>query len=185
LANSSGSDVVTADAVPDWTAMRGRVRVDGELWCEGTTANSQHSLGAKLAYASAGEKLDAGELISTGTMPGCCGLELDRWIQPGQTVELEIDGIGTLANRVSPACSPTGAWPARTKADQKSPVTGDCHAGICGSRGLRCPRPPDTLGSSSARQTHGRSMRTEAWSRRCSGKRCGGTLPRPRRTGRA
>jgi 2-keto-4-pentenoate hydratase/2-oxohepta-3-ene-1,7-dioic acid hydratase in catechol pathway len=34
-------------------------------------------------------------------MPGCCGLELDRWIQPGQTVELEIDGIGTLRNRIS------------------------------------------------------------------------------------
>ena len=38
--------------------------------------------------------------ISTGTMPGCCGLELDRWIRPGQTVELEIDGIGTLSNRI-------------------------------------------------------------------------------------
>ena len=38
--------------------------------------------------------------ISTGTMPGCCGLELDRWIGPGQTVELEIDGIGTLSNRI-------------------------------------------------------------------------------------
>jgi 2-keto-4-pentenoate hydratase/2-oxohepta-3-ene-1,7-dioic acid hydratase in catechol pathway len=101
FANSIGYDIVTADAVPDWTAMRGRVRVDGELWCEGTTANPQHSLGAMLAYASAGEKLDAGDVISTGTMPGCCGLELDRWINPGQSVELEIDGIGTLTNRIN------------------------------------------------------------------------------------
>ena len=106
FANSIGSDVVTADAVPDWTAMRGRVRVDGELWCEGTTADPQHTLGAMLAYASAGERLDAGDVISTGTMPGCCGLELDRWIQPGQTVELEIDGIGTLTNRISPTAVP-------------------------------------------------------------------------------
>ena len=106
FANSIGCDVVTADAVPDWTAMRGRVRVDGELWCEGTTADPQHTLGAMLAYASAGEKLDAGDVISTGTMPGCCGLELDRWIQPGQTVELEIDGIGTLTNRISPTAVP-------------------------------------------------------------------------------
>jgi 2-keto-4-pentenoate hydratase/2-oxohepta-3-ene-1,7-dioic acid hydratase in catechol pathway len=101
FANSIGYDIVTADAVPDWTAMRGRVRVDGELWCEGTTANPQHSLGAMLAYASAGEKLDAGDVISTGTMPGCCGLEIDRWINPGQSVELEIDGIGTLTNRIN------------------------------------------------------------------------------------
>jgi 2-keto-4-pentenoate hydratase/2-oxohepta-3-ene-1,7-dioic acid hydratase in catechol pathway len=106
FANSIGSDVVTADAVPDWTAMRGRVLVDDELWCEGTTADPQHSLGAMLAYASAGEKLDAGDVISTGTMPGCCGLELDRWIQPGQTVQLEIDGIGTLTNRISPTAVP-------------------------------------------------------------------------------
>ena len=39
-------------------------------------------------------------------MPGCCGLELDRWIQPGQTVELEIDGIGTLTNRIDPTARP-------------------------------------------------------------------------------
>ena len=70
FANSIGCDVLTADALPDWTHATGRVRVDGELWCEGTTANPQHTLGAMLAYASAGERLDAGDVISTGTMPG-------------------------------------------------------------------------------------------------------------------
>ena len=63
-----------------------------------------------LAYASAGELLAPGDVISTGTMPGCCGLEIDRWIQPGQTVELEIDGIGTLANRISREAKPTTAF---------------------------------------------------------------------------
>ncbi|MBJ7520092.1 MAG: fumarylacetoacetate hydrolase family protein [Solirubrobacteraceae bacterium] len=106
FANSIGCDVLTADAMPDWTAATGRVRVDGEQWCTGTTANPQHTLGAMLAYASAGERLDAGDVISTGTMPGCCGLELDRWIQPGQTVELEIDGIGTLTNTISRSAVP-------------------------------------------------------------------------------
>lgn len=106
FANSIGCDVLTPDALPDWTQATGRVRVDGEQWCEGTTANPQHTLGAMLAYASAGERLDAGDVISTGTMPGCCGLELDRWIQPGQTVELEIDGIGTLTNRISATAVP-------------------------------------------------------------------------------
>lgn len=106
FANSIGCDVVTADAVPDWTRMTGRVRVDGELWCEGTTADPQHSLGEMLAYASAGERLDAGDVISTGTMPGCCGLELERWIKPGDTIELEIDGIGTLTNRIAADARP-------------------------------------------------------------------------------
>ena len=46
---------------------------------------------------------------------------------------------GPDCSRDSPACSPTGAWPARISADQKSPVTGDCHAGICGSPGAAMP----------------------------------------------
>jgi 2-keto-4-pentenoate hydratase/2-oxohepta-3-ene-1,7-dioic acid hydratase in catechol pathway len=106
FANSLGCDVLTADAMPDWQRMRGRVRVDGELWCEGSTAGAQHDVGAMLAYASAGERLAAGDVLSTGTMPGCCGLELERWLRPGQTVALEIDGIGTLTNRIDPSASP-------------------------------------------------------------------------------
>jgi 2-keto-4-pentenoate hydratase/2-oxohepta-3-ene-1,7-dioic acid hydratase in catechol pathway len=106
FANSIGCDVLTADALPDWTQATGRVRVDGEVWCEGSAAGPQHDLGAMLAYCSAGEKLDAGDVLSMGTLPGCCGLELDRWITPGQTVELEIDGIGTLRNTIDPAAAP-------------------------------------------------------------------------------
>jgi 2-keto-4-pentenoate hydratase/2-oxohepta-3-ene-1,7-dioic acid hydratase in catechol pathway len=100
FANSIGCDVVAASAIGDWRTATGRVRVDGEVWCEGATAGAAHDIGDMLDYASAGERLEAGDVISTGTMPGCCGLELDRWIKPGQTVELEIDGIGTVANRI-------------------------------------------------------------------------------------
>ena len=100
FANSIGSDLLSADELPDWRTATGRVRVDGEVWCEGRTAGPAHDVGEMLAYAAAGERLEPGDVISTGTMPGCCGLELDRWIQPGQTVELEIDGIGTVANRI-------------------------------------------------------------------------------------
>jgi 2-keto-4-pentenoate hydratase/2-oxohepta-3-ene-1,7-dioic acid hydratase in catechol pathway len=100
FANSLGSDVLSADELPDWTAVTGRVRVDGEVWCEGSTAGPAHDIGELIASAATGERLEPGDLIATGTMPGCCGLELDRWIQPGQTVELEIDGIGTVSNRI-------------------------------------------------------------------------------------
>jgi 2-keto-4-pentenoate hydratase/2-oxohepta-3-ene-1,7-dioic acid hydratase in catechol pathway len=106
FANSIGCDVLTADALPDWTQATGRARVDGEVWCEGSAANPQHTLGAMLAYCCAGEKLDAGDVLSMGTIPGCCGLELDRWIRPGQTVELEIDQIGTLTNTINAAAEP-------------------------------------------------------------------------------
>lgn len=100
FANSLGPDVLSADELPDWRTATGRVRVDGEVWCEGGTAGPVHDIGEMLAYAAAGERLEPGDVVSTGTMPGCCGLELDRWIKPGQTVELEIDGIGTVANRI-------------------------------------------------------------------------------------
>jgi 2-keto-4-pentenoate hydratase/2-oxohepta-3-ene-1,7-dioic acid hydratase in catechol pathway len=106
FANSIGADVLTADELPDFQTATGRVRVDGEVWCEGATAGAAHDVGAMLAYASAGERLEPGDTITTGTMPGCCGLELDRWIRPGQTVELEIDGIGTLSNEISATATP-------------------------------------------------------------------------------
>ena len=37
-----------------------------------------------------------------GTLPGGCGLELDRWLKPGDEVRLEIEGVGTLSNPVGP-----------------------------------------------------------------------------------
>jgi 2-keto-4-pentenoate hydratase/2-oxohepta-3-ene-1,7-dioic acid hydratase in catechol pathway len=109
FANSIGPDVVTADEFGDWTQATGRVRVDGQVWCEGATRDPAHDIGAMLAYASKGERLDVGDVISTGTMPGCCGLELERWIRPGQTVQLEIDGVGTVSNRISAEAVPTTA----------------------------------------------------------------------------
>ncbi len=51
-------------------------------------------------YISRDETLFPGDVIGSGTVPGCCGLELDRWIQPGDVVELEADGIGVLRNWV-------------------------------------------------------------------------------------
>ena len=41
-----------------------------------------------------------GDVLGSGTIGRGCGLELDRWIQPGDIVELEVEGIGVLRNRV-------------------------------------------------------------------------------------
>src|SRR4029434_5911836 len=57
FANSIGPDVVTADEFGDWTRATGRVRVDGQVWCEGATRDRAHDIGAMLAYASKGERL--------------------------------------------------------------------------------------------------------------------------------
>jgi 2-keto-4-pentenoate hydratase/2-oxohepta-3-ene-1,7-dioic acid hydratase in catechol pathway len=104
FASSMSSVLVTADEVlPRFDQLRGRVRVNDETWCEGSTANALYDPGELVAYASRGETLSAGDLLSTGTLPGCCGLELGRFPQPDDRVQLEIDGIGTLTNTITRA----------------------------------------------------------------------------------
>lgn len=99
--NGIGAVVVTADELLSRAgSLRGAVRVNGEVWSETSTAGAAHPLGALVAQASAGERLAPGDLFSTGTLPSGSGLELDRWIRPGDVVELELEGIGTLTNTV-------------------------------------------------------------------------------------
>ena len=66
----------------------------------GNTAGMRHSIGEMAAYASLGERVVPGELLATGTIPGCSGMETNQWLAPGDEIELEIDGIGTLRNIV-------------------------------------------------------------------------------------
>jgi 2-keto-4-pentenoate hydratase/2-oxohepta-3-ene-1,7-dioic acid hydratase in catechol pathway len=102
FANSMGPVVVTADELLGrWDSLRAAVRVNGETWSETSTAGSAHSLGDLVARASEAERLDLGDVLATGTLPRGCGLELDRWIRPGDVVELEIEGIGTCSNPIA------------------------------------------------------------------------------------
>jgi 2-keto-4-pentenoate hydratase/2-oxohepta-3-ene-1,7-dioic acid hydratase in catechol pathway len=101
FATSLGPVVVTADELlPRAAALRGAIRVNGETWSETSTAGAAHSLGDLVAYASRGETLRAGDVFATGTVPRGSGLELDRWVQPGDVVELELEELGTLTNTV-------------------------------------------------------------------------------------
>lgn len=53
-----------------------------------------------VAWASYGEQVHPGELMSTGTLPNGCGLEIDRWLREGDTVTLEIERVGRLSSRI-------------------------------------------------------------------------------------
>jgi 2-keto-4-pentenoate hydratase/2-oxohepta-3-ene-1,7-dioic acid hydratase in catechol pathway len=53
-----------------------------------------------IAHLSREQTLMPGDVLGSGTVGRGSGLELDRWIQPGDVVELEVEGIGTLRNRV-------------------------------------------------------------------------------------
>jgi 2-keto-4-pentenoate hydratase/2-oxohepta-3-ene-1,7-dioic acid hydratase in catechol pathway len=53
-----------------------------------------------LAYASQDETVHAGEFFGSGTVGGCCGLEIGRFLESGDTIELEVEKIGVLRNKV-------------------------------------------------------------------------------------
>jgi len=75
-------------------------RINGELWSEGWTSGMYWSFADLIAYISQAETLMPGDFLGSGACGTGCGLELDQWIQPGDTIELAVEGIGTLRNRV-------------------------------------------------------------------------------------
>jgi 2-keto-4-pentenoate hydratase/2-oxohepta-3-ene-1,7-dioic acid hydratase in catechol pathway len=97
--NVLGPCLVTPDEF-DADAARMRVRVNGEVWGEDTSAHMHHTFADMVAYASQSLTLRPGEVLGSGTAAGGSGLELDRWLQEGDVVELEVEGIGVLRNRI-------------------------------------------------------------------------------------
>jgi 2-keto-4-pentenoate hydratase/2-oxohepta-3-ene-1,7-dioic acid hydratase in catechol pathway len=76
------------------------VRVNGEIWSQGSTRDMHHRFARMISFISNSETLYPGDVIGSGTVPGCCGLELNRWIQPGDVVELAAPGLGRLTNKI-------------------------------------------------------------------------------------
>jgi 2-keto-4-pentenoate hydratase/2-oxohepta-3-ene-1,7-dioic acid hydratase in catechol pathway len=97
--NVLGPCLVTADEL-DAADLRMRVSVNGELWGEDTTASMHWGFDDMIAYVSRSQTLHPGELLGSGTATGGSGLELDRRLEPGDLVELEVEGIGVLRNRI-------------------------------------------------------------------------------------
>lgn len=100
FANGIGPCIVTPDEIGDPYALRMTGRVNGEVWGSGTTASMHHTFEAALAHFSRGAALVPGEIIGSGTVLNGCGLEFDRSLAIGDVVELEVENIGTLTNRV-------------------------------------------------------------------------------------
>ncbi|MEA1672822.1 fumarylacetoacetate hydrolase family protein [Nitrospirillum sp. BR 11163] len=96
-----GPWIVTADEIGDPHDLRLRTWVNGELRQDNTTANMIHNLWAQIAYLSTAFTLETGDLIATGTPEGVgVGREPPVFLQPGDVVRCEIEGIGTIENRV-------------------------------------------------------------------------------------
>lgn len=100
FANSLGPCIVTADEVPDPYDLAMRVRVNGEPVSEGSTAGMHYRFEDLIEYLSRGHDLLPGEVLGSGTVGGGCSLETGRRLLPGDVVELAVQGIGALRNRV-------------------------------------------------------------------------------------
>ena len=97
--NVLGPCIVTADEF-DGTDARMAVRINTETWGEANSSEMHHSFADLIAYASQDQMLHPGEVFGSGTAPGGSGIELDRRLQPDDVIEMEIEGIGVLRNRV-------------------------------------------------------------------------------------
>ena len=98
--NVLGPCLVTADEMPDPYRLDMEVRVNGERWGGGNSGEMRWRFEDCIAHASRSETLYPGEFFGSGTVGSGCGLEQLRFLKPGDVVELEVEGIGVLRNRV-------------------------------------------------------------------------------------
>jgi 2-keto-4-pentenoate hydratase/2-oxohepta-3-ene-1,7-dioic acid hydratase in catechol pathway len=97
-----GPALVTAAEVPDPQALAIRAIVNGQVLQDSSTSNMIFTVAEIIAYVSRAITLEPGDLIATGT-PAGVGAFRDPpiWLQPGDEVTIEIEGLGALTNPVS------------------------------------------------------------------------------------
>jgi 2-keto-4-pentenoate hydratase/2-oxohepta-3-ene-1,7-dioic acid hydratase in catechol pathway len=100
FATALGPCLVTPDEIADLGALTMIARVNGEEWSRGRFGTIHWSFPQMIAHVSRGEAIYPGDVFGSGTVGGGCGLEMDRYLKPGDVVELEIQPIGVLRTNV-------------------------------------------------------------------------------------
>ena len=96
-----GPWIVTADEIPDPGALDLVTRLNGEVVQRTSTSDMIWTVQQLVAYLSVFLALQPGDVICTGTTSGVGAMRKPpRWMRPGDRIEVEISGIGTLANPV-------------------------------------------------------------------------------------
>ncbi|MDD5629224.1 MAG: fumarylacetoacetate hydrolase family protein, partial [Elusimicrobia bacterium] len=95
-----GPYLVTADEAGPEEDLEIQVRVNGELWSRGRTGRRYWSWGLMLSHVSQEETLLPGDVLGSGTFFRGCGLDLERWVKPGDEIELRVDKLGALRHTV-------------------------------------------------------------------------------------
>ena len=96
-----GPAIVTADEIADPHALNISLSIDGEVLQNSNTRELVFKIPELIEYLSSITPLLPGDIVSTGTPPGVgLGRNPKRWLKPGETVSITIDGLGTLTNPV-------------------------------------------------------------------------------------
>jgi len=98
--NVFGPWIVTLDEIGDPHLLAMEARVNGERWGGGNSRAMHHTFWDIIAYVSQAETLFAGEIIGSGTVGTGSAHESGRKLAPNDVVELEIEKIGVLRNRI-------------------------------------------------------------------------------------
>lgn len=98
--NAMGPCIVTADELDDPYNQEMTARINGEEWSRGNTSMMDHRFEDVLAHLSRNQSIHPGEIFGSGTVPSGCGLEHNRYLSDGDTIELDVEGIGVLQNRI-------------------------------------------------------------------------------------
>ena len=98
--NPIGPWIVTPDEIDDVYDLTMTARVNGEEFSRGSTSEMYYTFEDIIADASRDETIYPGEFIASGTVGTGSGVEYDRYLKEGDIVELEVDGLGILRNRL-------------------------------------------------------------------------------------
>lgn len=97
----NGPFLVTADEVPDPGALRITTRVNGEIMQDSNTNQLIFNVQKLVSYFSNSFTLDPGDMIATGTPAGVgFSRKPPLYLKDGDLVEVEIEGVGRISNRV-------------------------------------------------------------------------------------
>ena len=155
FANSLGPCIITPDELADKREGEGKetrynlamsARVNGRELSNGNANTLTHTFAAMIEWASTDVTLRPGDVLGSGTVGTGCILELrpentGGWLKPGDVVELEIERLGVLRNRLVPAEEWQGAREKESAARPSRPMPPFPSTPTSGPR-LRQPKKP-------------------------------------------
>ena len=96
-----GPFLVTADEVENPYTIQIKLDVDGRVLQDGTTGTMLFKIAELISYISKKMPLEPGDIIATGTPAGLAMVHKPTaWLKPGQTVRVELEGLGVLTNPI-------------------------------------------------------------------------------------